>query len=175
MRTIRCGVLLVLLLALTSCSSTDYYVVRHAERANNSDDSPLATPAGFTRAAALRDRLADKSIDFIFVSDKRRTQQTAAPTATLFGLNPRIIPSTNTNQLITELRAIRGPTIFTQSVLVVRHSPEIHLIVNALSPFDTITPISGDQFNNLFVVKRSNILWQEEVHLERLTYGASSP
>ncbi len=164
MRTLRPVVFCLLSLCLASCSTTYYYVVRHAEKLNSTDDSPL-NAAGFQRAQILADTLSTKHINRIFVSDKQRTQQTAAPTATLFSVTPVIIPVTNTNQLITDLKAISG-----KNVLVVRHSNEIHLIVNALSPSDTIAPIP-DEFNNLFVVKRRVFLWQKDIDLRRLKYG----
>lgn len=164
MRLMRSGVYFVLMLCFTSCSTTYYYVVRHAEKLNQTDDSPLST-AGFQRAEILADTLSAKNINRVFVSDKQRTQQTAAPTETLFNLTPVIIPLTNTSQLITDLKDVSG-----KSVLVVRHSNEIHLIVNALSPSDTIAPIP-DEFDNLFVIKRRIVLWHKEIHLRRLKYG----
>jgi phosphohistidine phosphatase SixA len=164
MRLIRSVVFCFVLLYLTSCSTTYYYVVRHAEKLNQTDTSSLNS-AGLQRAEVLADTLSAKNISRIFVSDKRRTQQTAAPTAALFNVTPVIIPSTNTNQLITDLKDIGG-----KSVLVVRHSNEIHLIVNALSPSDTIAPIP-DEYNNLFVIKRRIVLWQKDIDLRRLKYG----
>lgn len=164
MRQIRHCVLLVLLLALTACSSTRYYVVRHAEKLNQTDDSPL-NEAGFRRAEVLADRLSDKSIGRIFVSDKQRTQQTAVPTAALFNLEPIIVPKAETDQLIEQLKEVNG-----KNVLVVRHAEEIHLIVNALSPSDTIAPIP-DEFDNLFVISRRIFLFQTQIQLNRLKYG----
>jgi phosphohistidine phosphatase SixA len=131
---------------------------------NQTDTSSLNT-AGLQRAQVLADTLSAKNISRIFVSDKRRTQQTAAPTATLFNVTPIISPSANTNQLITDLKDVGG-----KSVLVVRHSNEIHLIVNALSPSDTIAPIP-DEYNNLFVIKRRVYFWQKDIDLRKLTYG----
>ena len=110
--------------------------------------------------------LSDKNIGRIYVSDKQRTQQTAAPTAALFNLDPIIIPQTDTDQLILDLRNVNGA-----NVLVVRHGEEIHLIVNALSPSDTIAPISNE-FNNLFVITKTVILGQTQTRLARLRYGA---
>lgn len=164
MRLVRSVVFCLLSLYLASCSTTYYYVVRHAEKLDNTDDSPL-NAAGFQRAQILAETLSTKNINRIFVSDKQRTRQTAAPTATLFNVTPVIIPGANTNQLITDLKAVSG-----KSVLVVRHSNEIHVIVNALSPSDTIAPIP-DEFNNLFVVKRRVFLWQKDIDLRRLKYG----
>lgn len=164
MKLIRSVIFCLLSLCLASCSTTYYYVVRHAEKLNQTDDSPLST-AGFQRAEVLDDTLSAKNINRIFVSDKQRTQQTAAPTATRFNLTPIIIPVANTNQLISDLKAVSG-----KSVLVVRHSNEIHQIVNALSPDDTIAPIP-DEYDNLFVIKRRIFLWQKEISLRRMKYG----
>ena len=156
--------LLFLVLVFTSCSTTHYYVVRHGERLNNSDDSPLSD-AGFRRAEALRDVLAERRIGVIYVSDKIRTQQMATPTAELFDIEPIIIAKAETDRLIAELKDVTG-----RSVLVVRHSEEIHSIVNALSPSDTIEPI-GNEFDNLFVIRRQIYFGQTEITLQRLRYG----
>ena len=115
-RSIRHCVLLVLLLALTSLQLYHYYVVRHGEKLNQTDDSPL-NEAGFRRAEVLADTLSDNNLSRIFVSDKQRTQQTAAPTAAVFNLDPIIVPKTETDQLIAQLKEVTG-----KNVLVVRHS-----------------------------------------------------
>ena len=109
--------------------------------------------------------MADKNIGRIYVSDKRRTQQTAAPTANLFNLDPIVIAQDQTSQLISQLENISGT-----SVLVVRHSNEIHQIVNALSPSDTISPIP-DEFDHLYVIRRRVFLFQTDIRLDRLQYG----
>lgn len=167
MRLIHYCVLIVFLLGLTSCSSTVYYVARHGEKLNQTDNSPL-NENGLRRAEILAGVLSDKNISRIYVSDKQRTQQTAAPTAALFNLDPIIIPKADTDQLILELKEVDGA-----NVLVVRHAEEIHLIVNALSPSDTISPIP-DEFDNLFVITKSNILGQTQIRLTRLKYGEHS-
>ena len=156
--------ILFFVLVLTSCSTTHYYVVRHGEKVDNSDNSPL-NEAGFRRAEALRDVLADKRIGVIFVSDKIRTRQTAIPIAEHFDLEPIVIPKPETDHLIADIKDIYG-----KSVLVVRHSEELDLIVNALSPSDTIEPI-GNEFDNLFVVRRQIYFWQTDTFLQRLKYG----
>lgn len=156
--------LLIFLLCLTSCSNTTYYVVRHAEKQNDTDTSPLTT-AGTQRANALADRLSNKDIRLIFVSDKRRTQDTADPTARRFHLTPIVIPRDETNRLITELKKIGG-----KNVLVVWHLPEVREVVNALSSRDTIDPIPADEFDNLFVITKRIFLWNTQIRLEQLKY-----
>jgi hypothetical protein len=59
-------------------------VVRHAERENATDDSPLSK-AGQLRAVDLLQELKDAGVTKIFVSDKIRTQDTARPLANFLG------------------------------------------------------------------------------------------
>jgi hypothetical protein len=59
-------------------------VVRHAERENGSDDSPLSK-AGQEHARDLLQELKGAGITKIFVSDKIRTQDTAKPLADFLG------------------------------------------------------------------------------------------
>lgn len=68
-------------------------LVRHAEKADGSDDPPL-TEAGRQRARALIEAVAGHPPDAIYASQFRRTQQTVAPLATRLGLQVRIDPVT---------------------------------------------------------------------------------
>src|SRR6185437_4091132 len=54
------------------------FVVRHAERADASADSPLS-PEGEARAARLAALLKDAGITRIYTTDRKRTIQTGAP------------------------------------------------------------------------------------------------
>ncbi len=84
----------------TSCTTT-YYIVRHAEKADVSKD-PLLSDIGNARATALKDILLITGIDYIFVSDMKRTQETVAPLALVIKNKPIIIAATTagTQQLM---------------------------------------------------------------------------
>ena len=69
--------LLGAMLALPAWAQQAVYVVRHAERADASFDSALS-PAGQARAARLAKMLATSGIGAIFVTERRRTAQTAS-------------------------------------------------------------------------------------------------
>lgn len=159
---------LLLLLGLASCTTTRVYVVRHAEKAGGSAD-PSLTPAGAGRAQQLAERLKDKHITRIFVSDFKRTQETAAPTAARFGIEPTVIPGRDTDRLIDELKQIRG-----ENTLVVRHSNEIHVIVNALAPADKIKPIDETEYDNLFIVEQQEFFGRVNFKVRRERYGQLS-
>jgi probable phosphoglycerate mutase len=75
---------------------TTCYVVRHADKEPGDgfydahlrhQDSPISA-AGRARAERLAASLADRSVCALYVSEYRRTQETAAPAASRFGLTP---------------------------------------------------------------------------------------
>ncbi len=73
-----------------SCSTTNYYIVRHAEKetqgSNMSSDVPLSSK-GKERAEALKNVLQDKKIQNIFSTNTIRTKTTAKPTSDATGVN----------------------------------------------------------------------------------------
>ncbi|HTE22892.1 phosphoglycerate mutase family protein [Flavitalea sp.] len=150
----------------SSCT-TYYYVVRHADRLDNSDHSPLSE-IGFTRAEILRDNLFPKGIDSIFASTYIRTQQTARPLATKLRKSIRIYDKDTTPALISALKRISG-----KDVLIVGHSDNVPTIVFGLSG-KSIPAITHEDFDNLYVIKiykfgnTKRTLWHK-------AYGPPSP
>jgi len=138
--------LLLSAISFASCT-THYYVVRHADRLNNSDDSPISPDLGEARARALRDSLLSKGIDSIFASTYLRTQQTAGPLATALNETIRIYNPDTTAGLITQLKKING-----KDILVVGHSDNVPAIVLGLSG-QSVAPIVHSDFDNLYVIK----------------------
>jgi phosphohistidine phosphatase SixA len=111
--------------ALCSCSTTRYYIVRHAEKTSNDCPAPLAQPL-VSQSCHLRDSLLAKHIDSIFVSTCLRTQQTAQPLATALNLSMiQFDPgAAQTQNLIARLKKIRG-----KNMLVVGHTSTVPDIV----------------------------------------------
>jgi phosphohistidine phosphatase SixA len=149
-----------------SCT-TYYYVVRHADRLDNSTNSPLSQ-LGFDRANVLRDTLTNKNIDYIFASTFIRTQQTVQPLATLLNKQVVIYHTDTTDGLIKRLKRING-----KKIVVAGHSDNVPQIVLGLSG-QAVAAIPHDDFDNLFVIKvqrglgSRRSLWQK-------TYGLPSP
>lgn len=68
-------------------------LLRHAPRMNDTEDSPLSKK-GWEEAGRLVSLLGDKPISTIYVSTKRRTQQTAMPLAAYLEIEPGVIEDT---------------------------------------------------------------------------------
>ncbi|MGO7837221.1 SixA phosphatase family protein [Rhizobium johnstonii] len=147
---------------------TTIYIVRHAEKkvlaaAEKEPPGPGLTQAGVKRAIVLKEMLKDVGLDAIYVSNYRRTQETAEPTATETKLKAQQLGSA---KAIVEdiLKNHIG-----QTVLVVGHSNTVDDIGKDLGV--TIPTLGEKQFDRLFVVRRAG----DKVELELRRYGEQSP
>lgn len=136
-----------------SATTTTIVLVRHAEKQVGAiSDAPLAPP-GEVRAARLAQMFGDAAtfgrVQKIYVTDTRRTQQTAAGVAQRLGLTPRIVAGkSDANELADRvLEENRGGR-----ALVVGHSNTVPEIVAALSGQSDVPPIADDEFDTLYVV-----------------------
>jgi broad specificity phosphatase PhoE len=146
--TIFCLVMLI-----SSCTKTTYYVVRHAEKATASpgmtSDVPLSE-AGMQRAEKLKELLKDKNISSIFSTQTIRTTSTAKPLSEVLNLSIQIYnPRDTTNVFIDQLKAIKK-----KNVLVVGHSNTVDDIVNRLMGSTLLSDLQDTEYDNLFVVTR---------------------
>ena len=119
------------------------YLVRHAERANQSEDPPLSTE-GVGRSYRLRDMLKDAGITRIFTSELRRTIETAAPLASAIHVSPQQI---SPDALAAKIAASNAR----DRILVVGHSNTLPALLRALRVEPPIT-IADDAYDNLFIV-----------------------
>ena len=162
---------LVILLSLSSLVGCDdvlmVYVVRHAEKMSPwSNHNPPLSPKGYQRAEALSERLASAPLDKVIVSNYRRTQETAAPTAESHGLETVVLPATSIDEIVDE--ALQHST--NRAVLIVGHSNTVPLIVQALQPNAQVEDIDESTFNQFHIIAR-NKLNQATVHAQD-SYGA---
>ncbi len=153
---------LLSLFLLLGCTS-NYYLVRHAERANSSADSPLSD-AGHQRALALRDSLNDKEIDGIFATVYLRTQQTAIPLAESIGVPLTIYHPDTTALFVHALLKLKG-----KDVLVVGHSNTVPEMVWLMTG-DSVT-IGHDEYDKLFKVSISRSVFGTKKRLKKWHYG----
>jgi broad specificity phosphatase PhoE len=106
---------------------------------------PGLSETGRARAESLAAALKDAGITAIFVTEYRRTRDTAAPLAKLLGIEPQKLPAKDTAGLIERLKAATG------RVLVVGHSNTVPDVVKGLGVTTPVTVGEAD-YDNLFVV-----------------------
>lgn len=151
---VRCAFLtlaILVTLAPAVLAQGPIFVVRHAERADSGAGAPTMnvdpnlSEAGRRRAESLATMLRDAGITAIYVTEFKRTQETAAPLAARLGLTPVRVSAKDMPALIARLRERQG------AALVVGHSNTVPAIVEALTSTPAIT-IADDEYDNLFVV-----------------------
>ena len=136
----------IFLFGLTAADAVPFvFIVRHAEKATTGGDDPDLSDAGRKRADALARILKNSQITSVFVTEFKRTQETAAPLATAAHLTPTIIPAKDVPALVVKLRALNG------NALVVGHGNTIPDLVKELGIATPIT-IPEDDYTEIFVV-----------------------
>src|SRR6266478_9825558 len=120
-------------------------IVRHAEKAANGANDPDLSLAGRARAEALARILKDSGITGIFTSEFKRTQETAAPTATSAHLTPTVVAAKDTAALVAKLHQLKG------NALVVGHGDTIPNIIKALG-INVPVNIPDADYSELFIV-----------------------
>ena len=134
-----------LFLAAAAEAAPVIFVVRHAEKANTGGKDPDLSLQGQKRANALAHILKDSQIASVFVTEFKRTQETAAPTARAAHVTPTVVPSNDIDALVEKLRALNG------NALVVGHGNTIPDLFKALG---IATPVSipEDDYSEIFAV-----------------------
>ncbi|SOD88755.1 SixA phosphatase family protein [Spirosoma fluviale] len=154
-----------LIIISTACSTTTVYIVRHAEKVNETDTTDL-TPAGYVRAAALAETLGKAGIDSIFSTPYYRTRQTAQALAKHIGVPVVDYAPKPTEAIVNRVKTIRG-----KKVLVVGHSNTILEIARGLGAKPTLAKIESGDFDNLFRVTRHHGPFRRSVTFVATTYG----
>jgi len=173
-RTITLLIYIVVVFGLAwyfeSQGTTTILFVRHADvdqSTQQNQDQPL-NATGLARAELLAEFLREvdvvASVDAIYVSPLKQTQQTAAPIAKGLGLeievaDPYDVVGFMKNVLVDHKREI---------VLVVTHSDIIAPLVEELHGSKNIAEIAADEYDQLFIV---TIPWWGKVKTLQLRYG----
>ena len=133
--------------ALGLVAQSTVFVVRHAERPGTEPDPPI-TEEGFRRADSLARVLADARITHVYTSEALRTQQTAAPAARRFGVEPVVVDAQDLPGLI---RRVRETLRKDEATLVVGHRASVPRIVKELSGKE-IPPLDVGEHDRMVVV-----------------------
>jgi phosphohistidine phosphatase SixA len=122
------------------------YVVRHAERLDQSPDAPLSTD-GVGRSYRLREMLRDAGVTHIFTTELRRTIDTARPLADALNLTPQQVLGADVAALAARVTALGAH----DRALVVGHSNTVPQLLRVLGADQPVTLADSD-YDNLFVI-----------------------
>lgn len=136
-----------------SATTTTIVLVRHAEKQLGAiSDAPL-TPEGEQRAARLAQMFGDAEaygrIGNIYVSDTRRSQQTAAGLAQRLSLTPVIVEGKSDAKALARrvMRENRGGR-----ALIVGHSNTVPQLVAALAGVENVPAMGEEEFDTVYFV-----------------------
>jgi broad specificity phosphatase PhoE len=150
---------------------TTVILVRHAEKASETETDPPLSERGRARAAALAHALRDARLTAVIVSERRRTQETAAP-ATPEGIVADTISIRDgvAGHARAVAARIRGRHAG-GTVLVVGHSNTIPAVMTALGA-GPLPDICDPAYANLYIMVLEG---EARPRLVRATFGAPDP
>jgi broad specificity phosphatase PhoE len=128
-------------------------VVRHAEKNTDDPRDPSLSATGEERAKALSSVLRDAGISDVYVTQYKRTRQTAEPLAQQSGISivERPINAANAATYAHDLTQEILAKSAGKGVLIVGHSNTVPDIVKALSGA-AIPAITDSEYDHIFVV-----------------------
>jgi phosphohistidine phosphatase SixA len=163
----RSLLLAAMLLAPATLPAQTAIVVRHAEKASETDRDPMLSATGQARAAALDSALAGVKVTAIVVTPYHRTRETAAVVARRHGLTP--IEVAVSGGVPAHARAVAAEVARHQGiVLVVGHSNTVGAIVAALGGPADIGDLCDSEYQTLFTVLPGG-------GMVRTRFGAGNP
>ena len=144
------GVVLVAGWLVISWGNTTIVLVRHAEKLSERQD-PGLSEEGWARAERLAEMLGQAGVDAIYVSQAKRTQETAAPVAAATGAEPQLVPAEEGKSLLRRLKWRHRSEV----VLVVGHSNTLPLIADGLGA--PIGLVDEADYSGLWVISYSRL------------------
>ncbi len=129
------------------------FLVRHAEKESQTDPDSAISVIGEDRALAFARLVRNAGVTHVFVSDKKRTAQTAEPVTMQRGLTP--VVAKDNKDLVEKIKAAPKDAV----IVVVGHSNTIPEILKALGVKDAVA-IKEDQFGRVFVVTADNAMFE---------------
>jgi broad specificity phosphatase PhoE len=134
-----------------SATTTTIVLVRHAEKVMGTIEDPPLAAEGVRRAERLAQMFGEVKgaggLDAIYVSNTKRSQQTAAPLGSRLGKAPIVYTAGdgdgNTRRLLREHRGGRA--------LIIGHSNTIPAMVEKLSG-QSVQAIPEEQYDDIYVV-----------------------
>jgi len=145
-----------------------YVIVRHAEKASDTERDPDLSAAGRERARQLARQFANAGLVAVYTTDYRRTRQTVEPSAADHGILPtRYDPALPAAEFAARLRHVHPHG----TVLVAGHSNTVPDIVAALCACN-VEPMPDAEYDRLSTIR---IAPDGSATLEIARYGVHAP
>lgn len=122
---------------------TQVFIMRHAEKADDSKDPDLSE-AGKARAVQVAKLLSEVTVNKLYATPYKRTNQTLASIATVKGLNIEDSPS-DLVEFAKQLLNSKGATI-----VIAAHSNTAPQLVNMLIADKKYGPIEEDDYGKIW-------------------------
>ena len=125
--------------------TTQYYFIRHAEKADSSKN-PNLSEKGLERAQEWKALFSEINFDAVYSTDFNRTLQTIQP---IVAGNNQLLKIYNPKMIDVELfkKETHGKTI-----LIVGHSNTVPNMVNQIIKENKYVDIAENQFGNLYII-----------------------
>lgn len=145
-------------------------LVRHAEKASQTESDPVLSDAGAQRAKDLAVALADARVSAVITTNLQRTRLTAAEVIAATKLTPIVVNAGGQTHAVDVASAImkRAPG---EIVLVVGHSNTVTPIVAALGG-PKLPNLCDSQYSNIFILEMNGAAPPK---LIRANYGKADP
>ncbi|MEN9876632.1 MAG: hypothetical protein RLZZ529_1629 [Bacteroidota bacterium] len=124
---------------------TQYYFIRHAEKADSSKNPDLSEK-GLERAQEWKTLFSEINFDAVYSTDFNRTLQTIQP---IVADNNQLLKIYNPKMI--DIEAFKKET-HGKTILIVGHSNTIPNLVNQIIKENKYTNIEENQFGNLYIV-----------------------
>jgi broad specificity phosphatase PhoE len=167
--TVRVLVFALLLPLTLPAQPATVIIVRHAEKASQTDPDPLLSDMGAQRAKDLATALADAGIGSVLTTQFQRTKLTAADVLAATKLSPIVIAAGGATHVADMAAAIKARPAG-EVVLVVGHSNTVGPIITALGG-PKMGNICDSQYSNLFILQMTS----PTPKLIRANYGKADP
>ena len=151
-----------------SQATTTIIFVRHAEKDLSVADDPPLSEAGRRRVTELTRQLVDADvvagIDAIYVTPRKRSQETAKPLADTLELPLNVYDPADTEDVLERILKNHKGKI----VLVVAHSNTVPVLIANLGASKKVPEIHEDEYDNIYII---SIPWFGKTKTIRLRFG----
>jgi broad specificity phosphatase PhoE len=124
---------------------TQYYFIRHAEKADSSKNPDLSEK-GLERAQEWKTLFSEINFDAVYSTDFNRTLQTIQP---IVAGNNQLLKIYNPKMI--DIEAFKKET-HGKTILIVGHSNTIPNMINQIIKENKYTNIEENEFGNLYIV-----------------------